>query len=290
MAIPGNHDKRDGIIFSLPFLIVYFMFMVFPLLFGLYISFFNWDILSPGKFVALDNYKRLFTDEMFYSSLWHTIEFVLITTPILLIIGFSMALLVTGDSPLSKISENVFFLPYILSMTVIGTLWAWLMQRDYGLFNQVIRHFGGDSIGWLINPKYAMWSVGLATYWWTAGFNMILFSAGIKQISKEVYESSKIDGAGYFQTLFKITIPLVKPTAVLCLILQIIASFNVFGQVYVMTGGGPHGRTRVLTQYIYEAGFRYFKMGYSAAMAYVLFFIILLISVIQYALLGKERS
>ena len=290
MAIPGNHDKRDGIIFSLPFLIVYFMFMVFPLLFGLYISFFNWDILSPGKFVALDNYKRLFTDEMFYSSLWHTIEFVLITTPILLIIGFSMALLVTGDSPLSKISENVFFLPYILSMTVIGTLWAWLMQRDYGLFNQVIRYFGGDAIGWLINPKYAMWSVGIATYWWTAGFNMILFSAGIKQISKEVYESSKIDGAGYFQTLFKITIPLVKPTAVLCLILQIIASFNVFGQVYVMTGGGPHGRTRVLTQYIYEAGFRYFKMGYSAAMAYVLFFIILLISVIQYALLGKERS
>lgn len=290
MAIPGNHDKRDGIIFSLPFLIVYFMFMVFPLLFGLYISFFNWDILSPGKFVALDNYKRLFTDEMFYSSLWHTIEFVLITTPVLLIIGFSMALLVTGDSPLSKISENVFFLPYILSMTVIGTLWAWLMQRDYGLFNQVIRYFGGDAIGWLINPKYAMWSVGLATYWWTAGFNMILFSAGIKQISKEVYESSKIDGAGYFQTLFKITIPLVKPTAVLCLILQIIASFNVFGQVYVMTGGGPHGRTRVLTQYIYEAGFRYFKMGYSAAMAYVLFFIILLISVIQYALLGKERS
>lgn len=201
-----------------------------------------------------------------------------------------MALLVTGDSPLKKISENVFFLPYILSMTVIGTLWAWLMQRDYGLFNQVIMHFGGEPIGWLINPKYAMWSVGIATYWWTAGFNMILFSAGIKQISKEVYESSKIDGAGYFQTLFKITIPLVKPTAVLCLILQIIASFNVFGQVYVMTGGGPHGRTRVLTQYIYEAGFRYFKMGYSAAMAYVLFFIILLISVVQYALLGKERS
>lgn len=264
--------------------------MVFPLGFGLYISFFNWDILSAGKFVGINNYIQLFSDEVFYASLWHTVEFVLITTPVLMVIGFSMALLVTGKSPLKKISENVFFIPYILSMTVVGTLWAWLMQRDYGLFNQVITHFGGEPIGWLTNPKNAMWSVGIATYWWTAGFNMILFSAGIKQISTEVYESSMIDGANYFQTMFKITIPLVKPTAVLCLILQVIASFNVFGQVYVMTGGGPHGRTRVLTQYIYEAGFRYFKMGYSAAMAYILFLIILVISVSQYALLGKERS
>jgi len=290
MAIPGNKDTRDGIIFALPFLLVYLVFMVFPLGFGLFISFFNWDILSSGAFVGWANYRRLFQDELFFSSLWHTVEFVLITTPVLMVLGFSMALLVTGNSPLRKVSEHVFFIPYILSMTVVGTLWAWLMQRDYGLLNQIVRQLGGESVGWLTNPKQAMWSVGIATYWWTAGFNMILFSAGIKQISKEIYESSQIDGANFLQTLFRITIPLVKPTAALCLILQVIASFNVFGQVYVMTGGGPHGRTRVLTQYIYEAGFRYFKMGYSAAMAYILFLIILVISVIQYVALGKERS
>lgn len=290
MAIPGNKDTRDGIIFALPFLLVYLVFMVFPLGFGLFISFFNWDILSSGAFVGWANYQRLFQDELFFSSLWHTVEFVLITTPVLMVLGFSMALLVTGNSPLRKVSEHVFFIPYILSMTVVGTLWAWLMQRDYGLLNQIIRQLGGESVGWLTNPDQAMWSVGIATYWWTAGFNMILFSAGIKQISKEIYESSQIDGANFFQTLFRITIPLVKPTAALCLILQVIASFNVFGQVYVMTGGGPHGRTRVLTQYIYEAGFRYFKMGYSAAMAYILFLIILVISIIQYVALGKERS
>jgi len=290
MAIPGNNDTRDGIVFSLPFLIVYMVFMVFPLGFGLFISFFNWDILTTRTFIGLGNYFRLFSDELFYSSLWHTLEFVLMTTPILMLAGFIMALIVTSASPFAKLAENAFFIPYILSMTVVGTLWAWLMQSNYGLFNQVINAFGGQSIGWLTDPHMSMWSVAIATLWWTAGFNMILFSAGIKQISREIYESAQIDGAGYFQTLFRITIPLLKPTIVLCFILQIIASFNVFGQVYVMTGGGPYGRTRVLTQYIYETGFKYFKMGYSAAMSYILFCIILIVSVAQYLAVGREHS
>ena len=179
-------------------------------------------------------------------------------------------------------AENLFFLPYILSITVIGTLWAWLLQKNYGIVNQFIKLFGGEPIGWLTDTKYAMTSIIATTVWWTAGFNMVLFSAGIKQISSEIYDAVKIDGANYMQTVWRITLPLVRPTTALCLILQIIASFNIFGQVYVMTGGGPHGSTRVLVQYIYETGFKYFKMGYSSAMAYVLFFIILIISLFQY--------
>jgi multiple sugar transport system permease protein len=212
------------------------------------------------------------------------------TTPPLLVVGFVMALMVTSTSPLRGAAENVFFLPYILSMTVVGTLWAWLMQKDYGFFNQLLKLCGGKGVGWLVDPKMALWSVVLATLWWTSGFNMVLFSAGIKQIPAEVYESAAMDGASYFQRLFKITIPLVKPTTSLCLILQIIASFNVFGQVYVMTGGGPYGTTRVLTQYVYETGFKYFKMGYSAAMSYILFLVVLVVSVLQYAALSKDES
>ncbi len=290
MAIPGNKDFRDGMLFSLPFLIIFFTFMVFPIFFGLFISFFKWDILSSRSFVGLKNYFTLFQDEMFYTSLWHTLKFVLITTPTLLFTGFLMALLVTSSSPLKKLAENVFFIPYILSMTVVGTLWAWLMQKDYGLLNQVLALFNQEPLGWLTNPKLAMWSVGLATLWWTSGFNMILMSAGIKQISGEIYESARMDGAGFFRVLVNITIPLLKPTIVLCLILQVIASFNVFGQVYVMTGGGPYGTTRVLVQYIYEAGFRYYKMGYSAAMSYILFFIILVVSMVQYIVFGRSKS
>lgn len=288
--IPGNKDTRDGLLFSIPFLVVYLAFMIFPLLFGLYISFFKWNILSTATFTGLENYKTLFKDEMFYSSLWHTLQFVLITTPTLLVIGFVMALAVTGGSPLKAVMENIFFFPYIFSMTVVSILWAWLMQKDFGVFNHSLTQMGLAPISWLTNEKYAMWSVGLTTLWWTAGFNMILFSAGIKQIPHEIYESAWIDGATWLQGIRHITIPLVKSTTVLCLILQVIASFNVFGQVFVMTGGGPHGTTRVLVQYIYETGFKYYKMGYSAAMSYILFLIILLISFLQYTLLGRKDA
>lgn len=290
MAIPGNKDLRDGLLFSLPFLIVFFLFMVYPLIFGVYISFFKWNILGKPSFLGFENYIELFKDEKFYTSLWHTFQFVIITTPILLLIGFLMALLVTGKSPLKKVEETVFFIPYIFSMTVVSTLWAWIMQKDFGILNQVIRILGGEPVSWLTNASLAMWSIAVATFWWTAGFNMVLMSAGIKQISKEVFESAIVDGASYPQQVFHITIPLLAPTLVLCLILQVIASFNVFGQVYVMTGGGPAGATRVLVQYIYETGFKYFKMGYSAAMSYILFLIILAVSVIQYALLGRRKD
>ncbi len=278
--IPGNKDNRDGYLFALPFLIVFVLFMIYPLIHGFYISFFKWDILSTKIFLGLENYKRLFSDSKFYTSLWHTFEFVLITTPILLFLGFIMALFVNSKSPFKKAGENIFFLPYIFSMTVISTLWAWLFQKQYGLFNHLLALINVESIGWLTDPLWAMWSVSFATFWWTAGFNMILLSAGIKQISREIFESAEIDGASYLQRIKRITIPLLKPTIVLCLILQIIASFNVFGQVYVMTGGGPYGKTRVLIQYIYETGFNYFKMGYSAAMSYILFIIILFFSVV----------
>ncbi len=277
--IPGNRDNRDGYLFALPFILVFILFMIYPLLHGFYISFFKWDILSSKKFLGLANYIKLFKDQTFYTSLLHTLEFVLITTPILLLLGFIMALFVNSKSPFRKIGENVFFLPYIFSMTVVSTLWAWLFQKQYGLINHVLSIFNIEAIGWLTDPSWAMWSVCIATFWWTSGFNMILLSAGIKQISKEVFESAQIDGASYFQKIKSITIPLLKPTIVLCLILQVIASFNVFGQVFVMTGGGPYGKTRVLIQYIYETGFLYFKMGYSAAMSYILFIIILIFSI-----------
>ena len=280
--IPGNSDLKDGILFCLPFMIVFALFLLFPMLFGLFIGFFDWDILSTRTWTGFGNYVKLFKDATFYSSLGHTLVFVLVSTPLLLVTGFFMALLVTSRSPLKDAAENIFFLPYILSITVIGTLWAWLLQKNYGIVNQFIKLFGGEPVGWLTDTKYAMTSIIATTVWWTAGFNMILFSAGLKQISSEIYDAVKIDGANYVQTVFHITLPLVRPTTALCLILQIIASFNIFGQVYVMTGGGPHGSTRVLVQYIYETGFKYFKMGYSSAMAYVLFFIILIISLFQY--------
>jgi multiple sugar transport system permease protein len=201
-----------------------------------------------------------------------------------------MALIVTSKLPLRRAAENFFFLPYIFSITVIASLWAWLFQKNYGLFNQLWTLLGTEGIGWLTDERFAMKSIALATMWWTAGFNMVLFSAGIKQIPDALHESAYIDGANKLQVLFRITIPLLRPTIILVFVLQVIASFKVFGQVYVMTGGGPYGSTRVLIQYIYESGFSYYTMGYASAMAYILFIIILIVSLIQFRLLSGKKS
>lgn len=284
-----NHNARDALLFSLPFLIVYLAFLVAPIFYGLYLSFFDWNILSGKRFIGFQNFTDAFKDDKFLSSLWHTTEFVLISTPATILAGFLMALAVMSRSRLGKTSETIFFMPYILSITVVGTLWSWIFQGNFGILNQLLSALGAKPVQWLTGPKMAMWSIVIATVWWTAGFNMILFSAGMKQIPDDVYEAAKLDGASYFTVLRKITLPLLKDTSILVLILQVIASFKVFGQSYVMTGGGPYGSTRVLVQYIYETGFTYFRMGYASAMSIMLFVIILIISVIQFAATRGER-
>jgi multiple sugar transport system permease protein len=276
-----DHKKRDILLFSLPYLTVYVAFMVFPVVYGLYLSFFDWNILSTKVFIGLKNYVEAFRDPEFLSSFSHTLQFVLISTPLIIVVGFIMAMIAVRPTKTGKIAETVFFLPYMLSTSVVGTLWAWIFQKNYGLANQVLTSVGLSPVGWLTDPSVAMTSIIIATLWWTAGFNMILFSAGMKQIPEEIYDAAKIDGAGSFTTLTKITIPLLKETSLLVLVLQVIASFKVFGQVYVMTGGGPYGTTRVLVQYVYKTGFSYFRLGYASAMSIILFVVILLVSVIQ---------
>lgn len=277
-----DHKKRDILLFSLPYLTVYVAFMVFPVVYGVYLSFFDWNILSTKVFIGLKNYVEAFRDPEFLSSFSHTLQFVLISTPLIIVVGFIMAMIAVRPTKTSKIAETVFFLPYMLSTSVVGTLWAWIFQKNYGLANQVLTSVGLSPVGWLTDPSVAMNSIIIATLWWTAGFNMILFSAGMKQIPEEIYDAAKIDGAGSFTTLTKITIPLLRETSLLVLVLQIIASFKVFGQVYVMTGGGPYGTTRVLVQYVYKTGFSYFRLGYASAMSILLFIVILLVSVIQF--------
>ncbi len=276
-----GHKKRDILLFSLPYLIVYVAFMVFPVVYGVYLSFFDWNILSSKVFIGLKNYIEAFRDPEFLSSFSHTLQFVLISTPLIIAVGFIMAMIAVRPTKTGKVAETVFFLPYMLSTSVVGTLWAWIFQKNYGLANQLLTSVGLSPVGWLTDPSVAMTSIIIATLWWTAGFNMILFSAGMKQIPEEIYDAAKIDGAGSFTTLTKITIPLLRETSLLVLVLQIIASFKVFGQVYVMTGGGPYGTTRVLVQYVYKTGFSYFRLGYASAMSIILFMVILLVSVIQ---------
>lgn len=278
----ADHKKRDILFFSLPYMAIYVAFLVFPVLYGFYLSFFDWNILSAKIFVGLKNYIEAFRDPEFLSSFLHTIQFVVISTPFIIVVGFIMALIAIKPTRTGRVSETLFFLPYMLSTSVVGTLWAWIFQRDFGIANQLLKAVGLTPKGWLVDPSIAMISIIIATLWWTAGFNMILFSAGMKQIPEEIYDAAKIDGASSLTTLTKITIPLLKDTTLLVLVLQIIASFKVFGQVYVMTGGGPYGTTKVLVQYVYKTGFNYFRLGYASAMSIILFIVILIVSALQF--------
>lgn len=275
-------DIRDAFLFSSPFLLVYLAFLVVPIFYGIFLSLHNWNILSGKTFVGAKNYLDALKDETFRASFLHTCQFVLMSTPSIVVAGFCMALVVVSKSRLGNAAEALFFSPYVFSTTVVGTLWGWLFQKNYGLINQLLSNVGLSPIGWLTDPAMAMGSIVVATLWWTAGFNMILFVAGMRQIPDEVYEAAYLDGANNVQVLTKITLPLLRDTTVLVVILQVIASFKVFGQSYVMTGGGPYGVTRVLVQYVYEAGFTYFKLGYASAMSVYLFLIVLAISILQY--------
>ena len=285
----ADHKKRDIFLFSAPFMIIYIAFLVFPVIYGIYLSFFDWNILSSMSFIGLKNYLNAFKDPQFIQSFLHTCQFVLITTPTIILASFVMALISVKPTRIGKAAEAIFFFPYMLSMSVIGSLWAWIFQKNFGILNKILKFINIQPVGWLTDPKLAMLSISIATLWWTAGFNMILFSAGMKQIPDEIYDSALIDGAGKFKTLFNITIPLLSETSLLVIILQIIASFKVFGQSYVMTSGGPYGKTRVLVQYIYQTGFNYYRLGYASAMSIMLFIVILAISAIQFLSGRKEE-
>lgn len=284
-----DKKKFAALGFLSPYLVFYFMFMVYPAIRTFLLSLQKWELLGGSSWVGLNNYIQMFSDDKFWASFWHTIYFVLLSTPPLVVLGLGLALVLNMKFPGRKFFQILFFAPYVLNVSVISITWEWIFQSEFGLINSYLQSFGLPKISWLARPATAMPSVVIATIWWTVGFNMILFLAGLQDIPRYLYEAAKIDGANIFQRFFHITVPLLKRTIFLVVILQVIASFKIFGQVYIMTGGGPHGSTRVLVQYIYRTAFRYFNMGYASAMAFILFLAIFIVSIFQ-IILGQKRG
>lgn len=277
-----------GYLFFLPFGILFVTFLIYPLIQGARMSFYEWDLLQEPVFVGFSNFQKMFKDPVFWSSLWHTLYFVILTVPFLVIFGFLGALLLNSRIYFKRLFRILFFIPYIFSITVVCSTWAFLYQPKFGIIDQIFQKLGFASINWLGNPKTAMPAIAITTIWWTLGFNVILYLAGIQEIPLELYEAATLDGANSFQRTFFITIPMLKRTHALVLVLQLFSSLQIFGQVYIMTGGGPNGKTRVLIQYIYDQGFRYFRMGYAQAMSLFFFSIMFIISMIQFRLITKE--
>jgi ABC-type sugar transport system permease subunit len=280
-----------GFGFLLPFLIVYVVFLVVPVFSGLRMSFFNWTIGGPGstQFLGLANYKELFADSDFWQSLWITILFTIISTPVLVIIALGLALLVNRGIPARGLFRTVFFAPFVLPVSVVALIWNWLYQPGFGLINGTISALGLQEVDWLNNSHIALLSVIILTIWWTVGFNFVLYLAGMQQIPRELHEAANIDGAGAWARIRWITIPLLNRFTSLIIILQVIASLQLFSQSYLLQNqtDGPNFSTRSVVQYIYESGFTSFRIGYASALSYIFFILILLVSLGQFALLSR---
>lgn len=276
-------ETVEGYLFLLPFLLVYIAFLVYPLFRGIWISLHNWDLLI-GKlgWTGIDNYIRMFTrDSTFWTSTGNTLEFVALSTPPLVILGLLLAIALNRPLPAMGLFRTIFFASYVLSISVVTLIWFMLLNPNRGILAAFLQNFGIEPIAWLNDPTLAMPAIVITSVWWTAGFNVVLFLAGLQDIPTTLYEAAEIDGANAIQRFFRITLPMLRRTITLVVILQIIASFQIFGQVFLMTKGGPSGTTRVLVQHIYERGFRGFELGYGSTMAVFLFAIMLVISVLQ---------
>src|SRR5690625_4080921 len=268
--------------FLLPFFLAYLVFTIFPIFKGLEMSLYEWSLVRKLDFVGLQNYQKMFTDLHFWRTLWNTTLFVILTTPTMVLLALGLALLSNLNTKLKTFFRGSFFIPSILSVSVISFLMIFMLQPYNGFVNTFIHALGIDAEPfWMADKGLAWVTIVVVTLWWSVGFNMILFLAALQDIPESLYEAGEIDGATRWDMFVHITLPQLIPIGRVVLLLQILASYKVFAQILLITGGGPGGATRPLIQYIYQVGFTQNNLGYAATMSYALFFILLILSVIQ---------
>lgn len=277
--------------FALPYMILFILFLIVPIVWGLWMSFTDQSLASTNSgFVAIDNYLEAFTSADMYSSLLNTLFFTLISSVPLVILSFVLAYLVVTGLPGQWLWRLTFFAPYLLPVSVVTAMWGMMFANDFGFINGILVHFGIDQIGWLSEKQVAMWSIALTTVWWTIGFNFLLYLSALQNIPDTVYEAAQVDGADAWRRLRSVTLPMMRPTTVLIVLLQILASLKVFDQIFLMTAGGPDGATRSIIQYIYDQGFSGYRVGYASAVSYIFFAMIVVVSLIQVAITNRNAK
>ncbi len=281
-----RRQRLQALVLVAPFCLAYLVLFIYPTLKMLQLSFTSAPLIGDGAFVGLANYRRLLIDHLFQESVFHTGYFVLLTVLPTTLLGLAIALMVTRlRGWLQSLVLACFFLPYILPVTVVTLIWQWLLDLQFGIAQHAIRLFDGDGVAVFKNPAWAMPMVAFVTIWWTNGFNVLLFIAGLRNISPDYYDAASLDGAGRLQRFRHITWPLIWPVTALVLTIQLILQLKIFDQVYLLTQGGPFNSTYVLVQVIYRQAFVLNHGGYGATIAVVLFAIIAVLSVLQYQVL-----
>lgn len=265
-----------------PMLAIFTVYLFYPALNGLWISFTKWDGINEQVFNGLDNYVKLFGDRSFWQSVGRTLLFAAVSVPGIYVVGLGLALLL--DNPLRGrgIYRAIFYWPCMISSIVVGLSWRFLLGEDFGVVNYLLTRIGLEPVSWLTNANAAMGVVVFVTIWSMSGYYMVMFIAGLKAISPEYYEAASIDGATYWQSFRHITMPLLRPTSLLVLVLSLVAVIKTYPLVVSLTKGGPAGATKFIVQIIHETGFEKNQMGYASAMTMVLFVILAVLTLIQF--------
>ncbi|MCS7464815.1 sugar ABC transporter permease [Paenibacillus doosanensis] len=268
--------------FALPALAFLIVFIYYPLVNSFYLSFTNWNMTKPvKKFIGMENYTKLLTDDTFYNVLKITFTYTILDVVLTLGIGLLLALLFNVQSKFFNFLRMLIFMPHYISMVIVSMVFLWIFNSQYGLMNELIKLFGLEPVQWLQNPRTALWVLIIVSVWKGVGFAMIIFIAGLRSVPVEYYEASSIDGASKFVQFRHITLPMLSPITLFLVVTNFISSMQVFQSVDVMTNGGPLESTKAMVYWIYTMAFSEFKTGRASALVIIFFLIIVLLTMVQ---------
>lgn len=286
-------NRLIGLLYLAPALLFVAVFTAYPFLQMLWLSLNSWSLITPPKFVGFNNFTKAWADRQFWISLGFTLKYTLLITPILMIGGYLLALLTAQNTPIRRFTRAVVFTPVVIGLGASSLLWYWLLSTDYGFINRILLdlHIITKPIIWLgVDADTSNWAVIISVVWKVLGFGMILFVAAIQSVPGEVNEATMVDGAGYWQRVWHVTIPLTLRTVLLVTLISVIGSLLAFDQFYIMTAGQPQNLTATSVFYVYLNSFPYLKLGYGAALSLILAVIILCFTIIQMILTRRSHA
>lgn len=278
----AGSEARSGILFVAPYLAVFMILLVYPLLSGMWLSLHKADLFGGSQFIGAENYARLFRDDVFRKAIWNTCYFVVLTVPALTVAGLGLALALNNSSRWSTLLRGLFFSSSVLSVTIVTLIWRMVLVPDGGLIANLLTAVGLPPVPFLSDAALTMPAVAITTIWWCIGLPMMLFLAALQQVPKDLYEAAALDNAGWRRTLTRITLPSIRRTAVVVVVIEIILQFQLFGQAQILTLGGPNNASLPVVLFIYQVGFQRWDIGYAAAASEILFGMILFAAMAQF--------
>jgi alpha-1,4-digalacturonate transport system permease protein len=290
--LKGNFNQvRAPLLFLAPNMLIFLVFIIIPAVQGLRMSFMNWGVFTTPRFIGFDNFRELLRDHVFEITVRNTIVYSTVSVLLLLAVAMAFALMLHKNSvPGEQVFRAIFYIPALLSMITVGISWRFILGDEMGIINYLIRTMGGTGIHWLTEGSLAMFSVILVSVWASAGYYMIIFIAGLQAIPQDLYEAARIDGASSLKVFSKITLPLLRSTILVVMVLATINTFKAYELIAMMTKGGPGNATKFIVQQVYEVAFVEDRLGYAASMSIILMLIIGLFTLIQFKTSGKEQD